>query len=58
MKTGRDNVNNNGGMDGVTDCDSTEYSSRTLDNPVDQTNGSEWVLVARSRDGVKRWTTY
>ena len=41
VKTGRENVNNDGVADGVTDFDSTEYSSHSLTNPADQTNGIE-----------------
>ena len=51
-------VKNDGVTDGVVDFDTTEYSSHTLENPVDQTNGSEWVFVTRYRNGKKRWTTY
>ena len=41
VETGRENVKNNGVVDGVTDFDSTEYSSHSLTNPADQTNGIE-----------------
>ena len=58
METGMEDVNNNGVLDGVTDCDSTEYSRHELVNTVEHTNWSEWVLVTRSRYGKKRWTNY
>ena len=51
-------VKNDGVTDGVTDFESSEYSSHILANPVDQINGSEWVLVTVSKNGKKRWTTY
>ena len=41
VDTGRENVNNNGVMDGVTDCDSNEYSSHTLDNTTNQENSNK-----------------
>ena len=50
-------VNNNEVADGVADFDLTEYSSHTLANTVEHTNGSEWFLVTRSRNGNKSCTT-
>ena len=35
VDTGRENLNNNGVIDGVTDCEPTEYSSHALANTVD-----------------------
>ena len=58
VETGRENFKNNGVTDGVMDFDVNEYSSHAFPNPVDQKNGSEWVLVTRYRNGKKRWTTY
>ena len=47
VKTGRENVNNNRVMDGVTDCESTEYYSHALANTVNQENVNEWILLPR-----------
>ena len=62
METGRENFKNDrvtdGVTDGVTDYESIEYSSYTLANTVDQTNGSEWSFVTISRNGKKMWTEY
>ena len=48
-------VKNYGVTDRIMDYDSAEYSSHTISNNVDQTNGSEWVLVTRSINGTKIW---
>ena len=53
VETGRKNVNNNRVMDGFTDCDLTEYSSRALANPVDQTNVNERVSVKNTAMVIK-----
>ena len=45
------NVKNNGVLDGVMYCDSTEYSSHTLAGVVDGENRKECILVTRSRIG-------
>ena len=50
-------VKNNGVMDGVTDCDSTEYSNLALANTVNGENGNEWVLVTIYRNSNKIQTT-
>ena len=57
MKTRRENGKNNGVMDGVTYCDSTEYSSHALTNSMDQTNGNALVLLNRPINGKKSWAT-
>ena len=41
LETGMKNDNNNGVLDGVMDCDLTEYSSHALVNPVEKTNRCE-----------------
>ena len=56
VETGRENVNNNGVMDGVTDYDSAEYYSHTIANTMNQENGNEWVLVTRSSNCKKMLT--
>ena len=38
VETGGENVKNNGVMDGVMNCDSTEYSIHELTNTMDQEN--------------------
>ena len=38
VKIGRENVNNNRVVDGVADCDLTEYSSHVLSNIQNQEN--------------------
>ena len=54
VETGRENVNNNGVVYGVTDQELTEYSSQEIYNTAKQENGNGWVLVTRSSDGKKR----
>ena len=49
---------NNGVIDVVTDYDSNEYSGHAFTNTVNQKNGNEWILVTRTRNGKKKWTTY
>ena len=49
METGRDNVNNNGVLDGVMDIESTEYSSHALPEVMDGGNMNDWILVTISR---------
>ena len=58
VETERENVNNNVVTDGVMYYVSTEYSSHTLNNNVNQINGSECVLVTRYRNGNKIWIAY
>ena len=55
VETGRENVNNYGVTDRVTDYESTKYSRQKFANTVDHTYGGEWVLVNRYRNGKKRW---
>ena len=53
--------NNNLVTDGFMYCESTECYSHTLTNTVDQTNGSEWVLVTiyrnckKNMDNILKW---
>ena len=51
MESGSENVKNNGVLDGVIDCDSTEYSSYTLANDVNQEKSNDWILATRSKNG-------
>ena len=45
------NVKNNGVLDGVMDCESTEDSSHAFTNAVNQENNNYWIMVTRSRNG-------
>ena len=58
LETRRKNVKNIGVTDGVTYYDLNEYSSHSLTNHVDQTNGIKCVLATIYRNGKKIWTTY
>ena len=58
VETGREDFNNNWVMDGVTNCDSDEYSIHALANTVNQENVNEWLLGTISMNGKKMWTTY
>ena len=49
--TGRDNFKNNGVLDGVIDCDSTEYSSHTLADAVNKEIRNDWIMVTRDKNG-------
>ena len=57
VETGRENFNNNGFMNGVTDCNPTEYFSHALSNTANQGNVNARVLVKKS-GMVKRLKTY
>ena len=48
---------NNGVMDGVTDCDSDEYSSHALANPVDQVNSNALSLVRKCENLLRQRRT-
>ena len=51
VETGRENIKNNGVLDGFMDCKSTEYSSHALANAVNQENSNDWILVTIFRNG-------
>ena len=57
VETGKENVKNDV-VDEVVNYDSTEYSIHTLANTVDQTYGSEQILLTISNNGNKSWTTH
>ena len=48
VETWRENVNNNAITNMVMYYYSTEYSSHALANPMEKSNGNEWVLVTIS----------
>ena len=57
VETGKENVKNDV-VDEVVNYDSTEYSIHTLANTVDQTYGSEQILLTISNNGNNMCTTY
>ena len=47
----RENLNNNGVLDGVMDCDLTEYSSPAIYDAVNKENRNDWILVTIYSNG-------
>ena len=43
METGRENVNNNGVLDGVMDHDSNEYSNHEIADAMNKENRNDWI---------------
>ena len=51
METVRDNVKNNGVLNGVIDRDLTGYFIHARADVVNEGNRNEWILVTISRNG-------
>ena len=50
VKTGRDNINNIGIIDGVMDRDSTKYYSNEITKFMEGGNSNDWILVYKIQD--------
>ena len=50
LETGRENINNNGVLDGVMNLDLTEYSTHALTDAMNKWNKNDWILVTRYRN--------